>query len=161
MRRVLSVLVVAITVSVPSALAARGLPKVLTGGNPMFQFKPGTIGFTGDGSIIVGGSGGTSARHPGHLHWTTYNQRQGVAIGTAWINDCTPDCVHGDYSPHRLRIRVFQVREGHFRLLAVRYRYQGRNQVQRFAAFYSQGFNGPGSGFWFYAICGVTPGVHC
>lgn len=137
----------------------RPYPTVMTGGTPVFQVRPATIIFAM--SLIVGGPDATSPRHPGHLRWTTYNDHQGIAVGTVWINDCTPDCAHGSFSPHRIKIHVFEVRNRHFRLLTVRYRYRGRNNIGRFAASHSRGFNGPGSGFWFYAICGVTPGVHC
>ena len=67
-----------------AATATPALPGVLTQGTPAFQVRPAVIGYTGDGTGIVGGADGTSARHPGHLRWTTYNTQEGVGHGLVW-----------------------------------------------------------------------------
>jgi hypothetical protein len=158
MRRALLVLVATLTVFVPSALAARGLPKVLTQETPVFQVRPATISYTGDGTGIVGGLDGTSVRHLGHLNWTTYNSGEGLAVGLVWLDNCTPDCAQGRFSAHRVHVRVSQASNGHFRLLTLRYRDQGHSYVDHRVAHY---YHGGGEAFWAYAICDAQYTPRC
>jgi hypothetical protein len=158
MRRVLLVLVTAITVFVPSAVARRGLPKVLTQETPVFQVRPATISYTGDGTGIVGGLDGSSVQHLGHLNWIAYNSRDGLAVGLVWLDNCTPDCAHGRFSAHRVHVRVSQVSNGHFRLLTLSYRDQGHSYLDHRVAHY---YHGGGEAFWAYAICDAQYTPRC
>jgi hypothetical protein len=160
MRYLSLVLVAALALIVSSASAASRPPKVLTQENPTFQVRPATISYTGDGTGIVGGDDGRSARKPGHLKWTAYNRKVGRAIGVVWLDDCTPSCAQGRFSPSPVRVQVSEPTHGHFRLLTLRYRYHGRRYVDRRVTQYYR--EGPGeAGFWAYAICGIQYGPNC
>ena len=143
-----------------SAAAATGLPKVLTQDTPAFQIRPAVISYTGDGTGYVGGPDGTSVHRLGHLRWTTYNRREGDATGLVWLDNCTPDCARGMFTASKVRVRVSSPNHGHFRLLTLTYRYQGRRYVdRRVAQFYPGGSGLPG--YWNYAICGIPYGPKC
>jgi hypothetical protein len=147
---VLIALLAGLAAFAPSAAAARP-PSVLTQEHPVFQVRPGVISYTGDGTGIVGGLDGTGVRHLGRLHWTTYSDREGVATGKLWLDDCTPDCAQGTYSATRVQVHVFSPSHGRFRRLALRYEYKGKRYDDRRVIHFYAGFNGS-RGYWAYAI---------
>lgn len=132
MTRTLKVMLAAalFAVLVPSAAAAH-LPRVQSGTGKGFQVRPGVIAYTGDGSAIIGGLNGTSVRHLGALHWSTYNGTHGKALGLLWLNNCTPDCADGKFSSARVHVEAFAPRHGHFTRLTLRYTYRGHHRVDR------------------------------
>lgn len=148
-RLLLAALVAGLALAAPAAAAA--LPKVLTQARPAFQARPGIISYTGDGTAVVGGLDGTSVRHLGHLQWMTYNRHQGLATGLLWLNDCTPDCADGAYTPHRVSVHVFSPKHGRFRRLTLSYRDHGRQRTDRRVIHFYRSLNG-GTGTWAYAI---------
>lgn len=160
MRGVTGAVIAVVAVACSSLASASGLPKVLTQEKPAFQVRPATISYTGDGTGIVGGLDGTSVRHLGRLHWSTYNSRRGFAIGRVWLDDCSPDCADGTFTPSRVRVQVFDPSRGHFRRLTLSYRYRGRDYVDRRLAHYYAGVSGS-PGYWSYAICGVRYSAKC
>jgi hypothetical protein len=159
-RRSFPLFVAVLAVSASSAVGANSLPEVLTQEQPSFQVRPATISYTGDGTGVVGGPDGTSVRKPGHLKWTTYNHDVGIAVGRVWLNNCTPDCADGRFSPSRVQVRVSDPRDGHFRLLTLRYSYRGHRYVHRRVAHYYRGV-ATARGIWSYAICGIRYGPKC
>jgi hypothetical protein len=112
---------------VTPAIAAARLPTVLTDGR--FVVKPSTIDYTGDFSALVGGRDGTSIRHPGHLKWSTYNKRQGIADGLLWVDNCLPNCAQGHFTSTRVHVNVYSPSKGHFRRLKLTYNYRGHHYV--------------------------------
>jgi hypothetical protein len=135
--------------------AAASLPKVLTQEEPAFQVKPASISYTGDGTGIIGGLDGTSVRHPGHLDWTRYTHHAGSARGTVWLNDCEPGCANGTFHPYKVSVRVSSPSHGRFRLLTLKFVYQGKHvtdkrRIQHFAG------SGGEPGFWEYTIVSQT-----
>lgn len=120
-------LLLATLLLVGPAIAAAKLPAVLT--EARFVVKPATIDYTGDASALVGGLDGTSIRHPGHLKWTTYNKRQGIANGLLWIDNCMPNCAQGRFTSTRVHVNVYSPRSGHFGRLKLTYNYHGRHYV--------------------------------
>ena len=145
MRRLIAFAVaIAALVALPATAAAR-LPKVLTQEKPAFQLRPATISYTGDGSGLVGGSDGTSVRHPGHLRWTRYTQRQGTARGVVWLDDCEPDCADGTFHPYKVRVRVSSPSHGRFRFLTLKFVYHGHHVTDKRKIEHQHGF-------WDYAI---------
>jgi len=115
----------------PAAATAK-LPKVLTQhARHPFAVRPATIEYTGDGTAILGGTDGASARHPGHLRWTKYNHRQGFAKGVDWLNDCDPSCAEGKFRPVPVRVHVSRPRDGRFTRLTLRFTYNGKHVVDR------------------------------
>ncbi|HXE44085.1 MAG TPA: hypothetical protein VN635_02695 [Conexibacter sp.] len=131
------------------ATASAALPSVLTQGvRHPFAVRPASIGYTGDGTGFLGGSDGSGPRHPGHLHWSTYTQHEGIATGVDWLDDCDPSCAGGDFHPVSVRVRVFRTGSGHFTRLLLRYRYNGENIVDRRGIRYVGG----DPGYWTYYI---------
>jgi hypothetical protein len=136
--------------AVPSGAMAK-LPSVLTQGHPLFKVKPAVISYTGDGTAVVGGPDGTSARHLGRLRWTTYNVHQGIAVGLLWLDDCKPNCAAGTFSPRKVNVHVFWPSARHrFRRLTLRYVYRGRSEIVRLGIRFYGGIGGF-HGFWGYA----------
>src|SRR5919206_4619957 len=81
---------------VPAAALARP-PRTVSNVEPYLRVRPAKISYTGDGTGIVGGFDGTSARHPGHLRWLSYTRRDGRARGLLWLDDCEPSCAEGTF----------------------------------------------------------------
>lgn len=130
MRRLLCFVILALA-ALTAPTAAASLPKVFTQLNPAFQVRPAVISYTGDGTGIVGGSDGRSARYPGHLHWGRYNHTQGIARGVVWIDDCEPDCADGTFHPHKVYVHVYSASGGRFRKLTLSYSANGHHIVDR------------------------------
>jgi hypothetical protein len=127
MRRVVLIVLSPVFFWWPLAVAAAKLPAVVTDGR--FVVKPATIDYTGDGSALVGGRDGTSIRHPGHLKWTTYTRRQGIADGLLWIDNCMPNCAYGKFTSTRVHVNVYSPSNGYFRRLKLTYNYHGHHYV--------------------------------
>lgn len=102
-----------ITAFVTSAAVAAA-PKVPTFDGPPVtlanpQAKPFRIVYTGDGSGLLAGHGRASRRPRfGRLHWTAWNEIEGRAWGANWLDDCTPDCASGRFTPYPVNVKVFR-----------------------------------------------------
>jgi hypothetical protein len=132
MRRPLTVVVASLACLACPAAAMAKLPKVLTQHvKHLFVVRPATIEYTGDGTGVLGGTDGSSVRHPGRLDWTKYNRRQGYAKGVDWLNDCRPSCAEGDFHRVPVRVHVFRPRHGRFTRLTLRFTYEGKRVVDR------------------------------
>ena len=131
--------------------AAAGLPQVVSNAKPNLKVRPATISYTGDGTGLVGGSTGTSVRHPGRLPWSIYNHTRGVARGLVWLDDCDPDCAEGTFTASPVRVTVSRPRSGVFRKLTLSFRYRGKHVVDKRRAVYLPPQAGAG-GFWDYQI---------
>jgi hypothetical protein len=94
--------------------------------------RPSEIVYTGDGSGVLGGFDG-SGRYPhdGHLTWTSWTSREAKGKGAVWLDNCEPDCAQGVFSPYAVTVRAFAVQGGHFTRLTLRYRYEGKQIVDR------------------------------
>ncbi len=152
MRRARSIgLGLLLLVAVPASAAAR-LPSVLTQSTPEFAVRPATIGYTGDGTGIVGGPDGKSVRRLGHIRWTTYDRHQAVGRGLVWLDDCTPSCAQGTFSAAPVQIHAFAPANGRFTHVTLIYTYHGSRQVdRRFIRYYPPSAAGS-RGYWEYAI---------
>ena len=150
------VLAASLAAALPDAtqgMAAARLPSVLTQGRPAFEVRPASISYTGDGTGIVGGSDGRDARHPGHLRWVTYDERQGVGHGVVWLDDCDPSCAEGTFASTPVAVHVFSPGAGRFRRLTLTYTYRGQRYVdRRMVRHFAAGGGLPG--YWAYAIVG-------
>jgi hypothetical protein len=111
------------------------------------------IGYTGDGTGVIGGTDGTSARHPGHLRWSTYTHRQAIGHGLVWLDDCDPDCADGTFTSTPVTVHAFAPKGGHFRRLTLQYTYQGSRYTDRRAIRRLPGSDGA-PGYWVYYIVG-------
>lgn len=149
-----SLFAVAVTAAVlgaPAAAAAR-LPGVLTqDAHHPFVVRPAVIGYTGDGTGLIGGTDGTSAQHPGHLRWPTYNDRQGVGRGTVWLNDCDPSCAEGEFSGVPVAVHVFSPKNGHFTRMTLQYTYNRKHYTDKRAIRHIPGGDGY-KGYWVWYI---------
>ena len=147
--------IVALVASTPPARPATGLPTLL-GDSPRgagyytWQVRPAHIVYTGDGSGILGGFDGSSARKPGHLTWSTWTRTEARGKGAVWLDDCNPDCADGRYTPHAVKVRAFRRVDGRFRRLTLDYRLKGKRYVDR------RGISSR-IGFWRYYIIGYPP----
>jgi hypothetical protein len=108
--------------------SAAGLPKLLTvADGKTFKVRPATVAFTGDGTAFMAGKG-SSARHPGRIHWKRWTKRSAKGVGRVWVNDCNPGCAQGHYHPHRGSITATRRRHGRFTHLGVHWRQNKRGQ---------------------------------
>jgi hypothetical protein len=114
-----------------ASAALPGLPTTLSS-SPGYVVRPAEIDYTGDGSGILGGFDGTGRRgHFGHLHWRFWGTTHAAGSGAVWLDDCLPDCAAGVFHPYAVTLRASAPRGGHFALLTLRYRYHGRDVVDR------------------------------
>ncbi|MBV9001449.1 MAG: hypothetical protein JO304_20490 [Solirubrobacterales bacterium] len=115
--------------SSPQAHAQR-LP-VLATGYQQARVRPTTIGYTGDGSGIIGKLPSNSFHHvvgqrPGFLHWTVWTDTHAAATGTVWLLSCRPSCAASPFYRYALTLTAGRVRNGHFTRMTLHYRYQGQ-----------------------------------
>ena len=147
--RLLVVILCSVT-ALPATAQAR-LPSVLTQHTKRpFEVRPATIWYTGDGTGVIGGSDGASARYPGRLHWNRYSHRQGRARGLVWLNDCDPSCAEGTFSAAPVNVHVFAPRHGHFTRLTLKYAWNGTDVTDQ------RSIKNFGS-YWAYGIIKITP----
>lgn len=104
---------------------------VLADGYQHAKVRPATIGYTGDGSGIIGRlpsdtSHGVVGQRPGFLHWTVWTGTHAAAVGTVWLLSCRPSCAASAFSRYALTLTAGRVRHGHFTRMTLHYRYQGR-----------------------------------
>lgn len=133
--------------------ASGGLPKLLADG-PHFaltwQVRPAIIDYTRDGSGVLGGFDGSGRAHPGHLVWMSWTTTLARGSGAVWIDNCTPDCATGKFSPFPVKVIAFRPINGRFTRLTLTYTYNGKRQVdQRGIIFHL--------GSWMYYIVGYPP----
>jgi len=114
-----------------AAPSLAALPKALTQMRPAFAVRPAQISYTGDGTGVLGGGQRTGERGFGRITWTSWTRRSAHGRGKVWINDCRPDCAGGSFSPRPMRVSLSRPRDGKFRLLTIRYRYDGKAYVDR------------------------------
>lgn len=96
-----------------SALAGPVLP--VYDGPPSakyMQARPNVIVYTGDGSGFFAGHGvaGRRQAHPPHLHWTSWTALQARGWGADWIDNCTPNCAHGRFTPYNVNLHAYRPR---------------------------------------------------
>ena len=117
--------VLLIALVAPVASGSTGLPTLL-GDGPHFrliwQVKPASILYTGDGSAILGGFDGTGAAHPGHLKWLKWSTSRAAGSGAVWIDNCRPNCANGTFTARAVKVLAFRPVRGHFTRLTLRYR---------------------------------------
>jgi hypothetical protein len=119
-----------------SAHASRARLPVLTPDFGAPRVRPATIGYTGDGSGIIGRLPSNAYHHvvgrrPGFLHWTTWTGTHAAATGTVWLLSCTPSCAASPFYRYRVTITAGRVRDGQFTRLTLYYTYQGQQVVDR------------------------------
>lgn len=120
----------ALTAGAASA-SATARPTVLTpGSGQQFALRPAEIDYTGDGTGVLGGFDGTG-RYPsyGHLKWSSWTGTEALGSGAVWIDDCTPSCAAGKFSPYAVAVRASDPAAGHFSRLRLRFRYRGAEVV--------------------------------
>jgi hypothetical protein len=135
--------------------ASGGLPRLLADG-PHFsltwQVRPAHIGYTGDGSGVLGGFDGSGSAHPGHLVWSMWTTTLARASGAVWIDDCNPDCATGKFSPYAVKVVALRPINGRFTRLTLTYTYKGKRQEDKRGIIFNTGF-----GAWMYYIVGYPP----
>lgn len=119
-----------------TAHASRARLPVLTTDFGAPRVRPATIGYTGDGSGIIGRLPSNAYHHvvgrrPGFLHWTTWTGTHAAATGTVWLLSCTPSCAASPFYRYRVTITAGRVRDGQFTRLTLYYTYQGQQVVDR------------------------------
>jgi hypothetical protein len=106
---------------------AQRLP-VLADGYEHGRVRPTTIGYTGDGSGIIGRLPSHAfhpvvGQRPGFLHWTTWTGTRAAAVGTVWLLSCRPSCAASPFYRYALTLTGGRVRTGHFTRMTLHYRY--------------------------------------
>jgi hypothetical protein len=95
------VLTLTAAVWVPQAVAASGLPKLIT--QEWSGIKPKEIGFSGDGGNIVTG-----------IRWKSWTRTGAVGTGTSDIQNCVPNCAQGSQTPVSTKVTFSNPVNGHF-----------------------------------------------
>lgn len=135
MKRIRIAAVIALLVTLPDvAQAVTRLPRLPTNRSLRhnLQVRPAEIDYTGDGSGELGGFDGTGrGDNYGHLHWTQWTPQQATGHGAVWINDFRPDRAAGHFHPYAVTVYATRARGGVFRRLTLRYRFHGRQVVDR------------------------------
>ncbi len=131
------------------------LPKLLADAphGYSWQVRPAHIVYTGDGSGVLGGFDGSAAghaAHPGHLTWSTWTTTRAQGSGAVWIDNCTPDCADGKFTPHAVKVVAFRPVKGRFTRLTLTYTYNHKRYIDKRGI----SFN---TGFWDYYIVGHLP----
>ncbi len=135
-----------------ASASAAARPTVLTpGSGQQFAVRPAEVDYTGDGTGVLGGFDG-SGRYPsyGHLKWSSWTGTEALGSGAVWIDNCTPSCAGGKFSPHAVAVRAFDPAAGHFARLRLRYRYRGAEVVD------TRGVRKGTGGAYEYFIVSVT-----
>ena len=128
---VIVALVMAVTAGASSPRAhAQRLP-VLATGYQGARVRPTSIGYTGDGSGIIGKLPSNTFHHavgqrPGFLYWTVWTGTHAAATGTVWLLSCVPSCAASPFYRYALTLTAGRVRNGHFTRMTLHYRYNGR-----------------------------------
>jgi|SRR5450755_697967 len=111
-----------LTLTWPS-VASASLPKTRV--EHGYQLGRHFIGWAGDGTGYLGGfSGDSSLERPfppddfGRLRWTTYNGTEGRAWGPDWLNNGNPDDAEETFTPYRVSVHLYRLRNGNFTRLA-------------------------------------------
>ena len=124
-------LALALVALFPAAGGAAGLPGLLTGtgSKTPFAVRPAAIYYTGDSTGVLGGFDG-NGRYPnyGHLNWSSWTQTAALGSGAVWLDNCTPNCAQGTFSPYAVTVEATAPEAGHFTRLTLHYAFQG-NQV--------------------------------
>lgn len=122
MRALTPVTTVLLALAWPAVASATTVPTEL--GRP--QVRPYRIGYTGDGSAFLGGFTRHHGLHKsspqadfGRLRWTTYNAREGRAVGADWIDNFVPDGAAGTFHPFRVTVHVYRPRSGIFTRMTI------------------------------------------
>lgn len=129
-------IVVTVGLLVPSARAGHPLPELLGSGvdgtGAGLLVRPAEILYTGDGSGELGGFDGTGKNGDvGHLRWSSWTRKRAFGTGAVWLDDCTPNCAAGRFSPHAVKVRVFRPIGVVFTRLTLSYTDAGRTIVDR------------------------------
>lgn len=135
MRARLIIAALGLCLAIPAAAqAGQRLPLLPTDTSTKhnLQVRPFAIDFTGDGTGWLGGFDGTG-RYPnwGRLHWSRWTRTQATGHGALWLNTCRPDCADGTFHASAVTVYATQVRANVFRLLTLRYSYDGEPVVDR------------------------------
>jgi hypothetical protein len=128
--------------------AASRLPALLTyqNGHHALRVRPTVVGYTGDGTGVLGGFDGIGTSGFGHMSWLTWTTRIATGSGAVWLDDCEPNCAEGTFSPFAVTVRAFAPRNGYFTRLTLRYNYNGKAVVdERGVRHYSGREGRPGS----------------
>ncbi len=98
--------------SAASAAARTKLPVYLGPPSAAYmQVRPFTIVWTGDGSGLFAGRGtARRARHFGRLHWTAWSAGHARGWGANWLDNCSPDCARGTFTPYNVNLNAFRAR---------------------------------------------------
>lgn len=122
MRAVKLATIAALALALPEIASAATVPTEM--GRP--QVRPYRIDYTGDASAILGGFTRHTGLHKssplsdfGRLHWTTYNAREGRAVGADWIDNFVPDGASGTFHPFHATVHVYRPRRGIFTRMTI------------------------------------------
>ncbi len=125
---------VGVSAATASSTTTTSLPKLLgwNGKKDVLLVRPAAIIYTGDSSGVLGGSDGTGkAGRFGHLQWSSWTANQAYGSGAVWLDNCTPDCASGTFSPSAVKVHVFRPHGPIFTRLTLTYTYGGKKYVDR------------------------------
>jgi hypothetical protein len=94
-----------------AALGSPQLPDSLGPTTGDLQTKPYEIDLSPTGGLVLAGIG-RQGHHPhfGRLHWSRWNDSEGLARGGEWQITCKPNCASGSYHYHRVTLKAYRAR---------------------------------------------------
>jgi hypothetical protein len=93
--------------------ASTTLPQVISNNQPgskALAIRPRLIIYSGDGAGFLAGRG-SSARHPGELHWKLWGRTEARGWGADWLDNCSPNCAGGTYHAYRATVHLYRPRQ--------------------------------------------------
>jgi hypothetical protein len=110
------------------SVAAVRLPTPLAGPGAVYEVRPKTIYYTGDGSGVIGvlrRSFGQTGPGRGYLRWATWDRVEASGEATLWLKLSTPIAT-SPFARVRAGVLLRDPRDGHFTQLLLQYRVHGQ-----------------------------------
>jgi hypothetical protein len=106
-------------IAAATAGAAAHTSKLLVSDSGPFKVKPANV-YYANGHAVLGGKGADPPGSFGTFHWNSWSSRKATGSGTAWTNDCKPDCGEGTFVSTAATATASAAKGGHFTALTIR-----------------------------------------
>ncbi|MBO0769125.1 MAG: hypothetical protein J2O48_10630 [Solirubrobacterales bacterium] len=124
------------TLGLASGASAAGLPAAPMNENSSPHYvrvKPAYIQWSGDATGVVSGHGGA---YKSPISWTKWDSREADGNATSWIDNCKPDCATGHYDGIPTRVKLWDPKVLHGKLIFTRLRWSAGGETYNSKATY-------------------------